>query len=861
MEANETFGRYQLMTVAGTGGMALVHLARQIGPQGFVKPCVLKRIAPSCIHDERVRKMFLEEARVSAILNHPHIVQTFDYGEVDGVPYMAMELVDGVNLAQLCRTLANEGRWIPLRTCVDIVLSVLEALAYAHTLHDLNGRPLNLIHRDVSPQNILLSRQGGVKLADFGIARHDARDEVTQGLATKGKPGYMAPEQGFGQEIDPRADLFALGVVLVELISARRLLKGMSYSTGIASLPMRVRDLLQLRDDAPQLLKDFAMRMTALEPQYRPMDARSASEDLRKIAQKIPVRESLSSFLEKVFARFFPSGILDPTQPTTNPSAVPVSDLRVPDAHPATEPDRTIIDPAMFPEPPEAEKKDLQFERDSWKREGAPEGTAVVYEGGWPKEYLEKEQPPQLELVARSSSVDAMQFFGAQGTSAAPQPAPMKTPAPDVVGHPVRMPYNPKRGSTTGSLGPAPTPAADRVPSRDIISHSRDLVADAGSQALSARLGALLPTPAPPEKSGLRIPPWLPLAAIALVVATAGVGILALLSPGRQNKTEEKAQSGSIFVSSSVPGARISVDGQETAMKTPFEMAGLPLDRPIRLSVALEGYLPVPADALVIVPSSSARTTASFTMVRGRIFELETEPAGANVEMNGERLSGITPLQLPPVALGTTASIAVTLDGHMPLVLHIPSRADTATTARVKLEAAKVVDIVSEPPNAKVFVENTLRGTTPLYDLLVPASRLFRVRVEKRGYKTWKQQLSAKTMRTRQVEADLQVLPLLAMPLSRDEMKEAKEYDRKLAHIRAETLRAKSTLARAEKRLSDIESSTSNVFVGRIADAQRMVDEARSKIEELEQEQQETETSLTDFRQRIMAKIDGEGGG
>jgi hypothetical protein len=262
----------------------------------------------------------------------------------------------------------------------------------------------------------------------------------------------------------------------------------------------------------------------------------------------------------------------------------------------------------------------------------------------------------------------------------------------------------------------------------------------------------------------------------------------------------------------------------------------------------------------VIIPSSSAHTTASFNLVRGRVFELETEPPGAAVEMNGERLSSITPLQLPPVALGATASVTVTLDGHMPLVLHIPSRADTATTARVKLEAAKVIDIVSEPPNARVFVDNTVRGTTPLYDLLVPATRVFRVRVEKRGYKTWKKQLTAKQLRERLVEADLQVLPLLAMPLSRDEMKEAKEYDRKLAHNRAEMLRAKSTLARAEKRLTDIESSTSNVFVGRIADAQRMVDEARTKIEELEQEQQETETALTDFRQRVMAKIEGEGG-
>src|SRR5687767_15566353 len=130
--------------------MAQVHLARQMGPSGYVKPCVLKRISKEHAKDEKVRRLFLEEARISALLNHRNVVQTFDFGEVDGTPFMAMELVDGVNLAQLLKLMAKADRWIALGPGAAIVRAVLDALDYAHQLEDLDGRPLKLVHRDVS---------------------------------------------------------------------------------------------------------------------------------------------------------------------------------------------------------------------------------------------------------------------------------------------------------------------------------------------------------------------------------------------------------------------------------------------------------------------------------------------------------------------------------------------------------------------------------------------------------------------------------------------------------------------------------------------------------------------------------------
>jgi hypothetical protein len=448
-----------------------------------------------------------------------------------------------------------------------------------------------------------------------------------------------------------------------------------------------------------------------------------------------------------------------------------------------------------------------------------------------------------------------MQFFAASGSSVAKperradsQPKPLAT-----LGDPLKAPYNPKRGA----LAPRKETPIAGAPGTETraTADPGDSVGEDIARPLAPKLAALLQ--ASEKKKPFVLPAWAPLAGVALVVVLLGFGILSLASrPGSGSKQNSRAQSGSLMVNSNIAGARISIDGQETEMKTPFEVTGLPIDQPIRLAVALEGYLPVPSDAVVIIPSSSGRTTANFNLLRGRVFELETEPPGAAVELNGERLSGITPLTLPAVPLDSTASVTVMLEGHLPAMLHIMSRADTATVARVKLEAAKQIDVVSEPPNARVFIDNLVRGTTPLYDVLVPASRSFRLRVEKRGYKTWKKQLAAKQMRERLIEADLQVLPLLAMPLSREEMKQARDYDRKLAQIHAEILRSKGLLARAEKRLSAVENQPS-FFVGQLADAQRAVDDVRSKIELLEEEQQETETAVTEFRQKVMAKIDG----
>lgn len=234
----QKLGPYELVRPIATGGMAEVYLARRDGPHGFTKTVALKRILPQLARDQDFVAMFIDEARVCAQLSHPNLVQVFDFGEAGGELYMAMEFVDGTNCAKAVRKAAAMSETVPLDAALHVVVSVLRGLEYAHAAVDLNGVPLGLVHRDVSPGNILMARSGAVKLSDFGIARADDFERRTEEGQLKGKLGYMSPEQVTGRQVDARSDLFTLGIVLAELLIARPL-----FGTGNElDVLMRIRD-------------------------------------------------------------------------------------------------------------------------------------------------------------------------------------------------------------------------------------------------------------------------------------------------------------------------------------------------------------------------------------------------------------------------------------------------------------------------------------------------------------------------------------------------------------------------------------------------------------------------------------------
>jgi serine/threonine protein kinase len=299
-----SLGPYRIERRLAVGGMAEVFVARRQGPHGFEKRLALKRILPQHARDPEFVGMFIDEARLAARLEHPNIVQMFDFREHDGALFMAMELVEGTTVGRLLRTVASHRETVPLGPALHVAHEAAAALAYAHTLRDEQGNPLDVVHRDVSPANLLLNRQGHVKLTDFGIARCRTTVERTGDGHIRGKIGYMSPEQVVGDPIDASTDVFTLSVVLSELLVAEPL-----FGTGVdleVLIQIRNADLAVLRRAGSHLPQDV-MRLLewglSRDPDHRPTAAqleRALREVMARRGELGRGQQELARLLERL---------------------------------------------------------------------------------------------------------------------------------------------------------------------------------------------------------------------------------------------------------------------------------------------------------------------------------------------------------------------------------------------------------------------------------------------------------------------------------------------------------------------------------------------------------------------------------
>jgi serine/threonine-protein kinase len=266
----KTVGRYQIVDRLAVGGMAELFKATLTGEHGFEKLVAIKKILPHLAVDRQFVEMFIDEARITAQLDHRHIVQVFELGTDADTPYIAMQYVDGLDVLALLRECARAQIRLPPDLAGLIARDVLDALDYAHNARDSMGRPLGIIHRDISPGNVLLSWRGDVKLTDFGIARAAERRHKTEAGKLKGKYGYMSPEQVSGSEVDIRSDVFSVGILLAEMVMARRLFT----STNDLDILLMVRDarldrLHKYASEFPIELRVLTVRALQRRPEDR----------------------------------------------------------------------------------------------------------------------------------------------------------------------------------------------------------------------------------------------------------------------------------------------------------------------------------------------------------------------------------------------------------------------------------------------------------------------------------------------------------------------------------------------------------------------------------------------------------------
>ena len=301
------FGKYTLIRKLATGGMAELFLALQRSVAGFEKLIVVKRVLPHLVKDPGFIDLLLSEARIAATLNHPNVAHIYDVGEVDSQFYIAMEHVHGEDLRSIVRQMKKVNvTAFPLEHALAIVMGCCAGLAYAHEKRDLDGEPMNIVHRDVSPQNILVTFTGDVKLVDFGIAKAGRSSmEDTGSGQLKGKVPYMSPEQAQGLHLDGRSDIFSLGIMLFELCTGKRLFRGASE---METLKMIVEgEYPRPRNLNPNLhpkLEEIILRSLEKDPARRYQSARDMQSDLEDYIREQQLKVSalaLSSWMQKLF--------------------------------------------------------------------------------------------------------------------------------------------------------------------------------------------------------------------------------------------------------------------------------------------------------------------------------------------------------------------------------------------------------------------------------------------------------------------------------------------------------------------------------------------------------------------------------
>jgi serine/threonine protein kinase len=453
-------GRYRIVRHLASGGMAELYIARQEAMGGFEKEIVVKILQPRYAENPRVVQMFLDEARLAAKLNHQSIVHVYDVAEDGGLKYIAMEYIRGETLTEIVKHGLAAGKYLPLEHAVHIVRQTAAGLAYAHAWREPDGHLLRIVHRDVSPTNILVTTEGQVKIVDFGIARAQAelRDEV----GVVGKASYMSPEQVKGEGVDYRSDIFSLGIILYELTLGQRLFRGPAEAVMKRIVEEKVAPPTAVRRDFPPALELIVMR--ALEK--RPDDRYQSAEEMRVDLEEFLADEGLRTGSRRMalyLKEILPEGRGSPSVPRMEP--VPASgslpiDARVRDDSEELNFDRRAPLSLRFEAaPPEEDQSGSRYPaplpRDDARGSGPPDAgataamraaPAVLPAGapplvaarkkngvGTPSAGLPTLEAAPVRLPAAAPGGAAAAVAAASGATALDAPPPVRTPGPVLV--------------------------------------------------------------------------------------------------------------------------------------------------------------------------------------------------------------------------------------------------------------------------------------------------------------------------------------------------------------------------------------------------------------------------------------------
>lgn len=486
------FGQYELIEHIATGGMAEVYKARMKGLEGFQKIVAIKRILPHLTDNDEFVTMFIDEAKLAAQLQHPNIIHIYDLGKIERSYYIAMEYIDGLDLRSILNKLQAKGERFPLPLALYVGARLADALDYAHRKRDFKGQAMALVHRDVSPQNVLISYEGEIKLCDFGIAKAASKASHTRAGALKGKLQYMSPEQAWGKDLDHRSDIFSLGLVLYEMIVGRKAFSGDSELSILEQVRSpKLVPPRQVDSTIPPEVEQILLKALKEKREERYQSAADMAKDLEaamRAFEPTPSAAQLAAFLCDLQGRERPALATEAAGTVKLPVSPPPAKPSEPQPAQAPAPEPPKAKPAPAPVPPvtipELEEQ-LPARRGPSPMVWAVPTALVIAAGAY--FLLTRSKPGESPLPAPTPETQQVAQVGGQQMETQPPPAEEGTPR--VAGQqPTPAPAVAPTVSAPPARTPIPTVAPPPAPTRPPV-----------PTPTPAPAAAIPPAPLPPE--------------------------------------------------------------------------------------------------------------------------------------------------------------------------------------------------------------------------------------------------------------------------------------------------------------------------------------------------------------------------
>ena len=663
----KAFGRYQLLTKLAQGGMAEIFLAED--ERGHI--CAIKRILPHLAHEESFIRMFIDEARIVSQLDHPNITAVYDQGKESGFYYIAMEFVQGHSLLALSERAKATKMELPLGLLAFVVAELLAGLGCAHSARDSKGRHLGIVHRDVTPQNILISYDGEVKLLDFGVAKARSRLTQTEAGFTKGKLAYMSPEQARGEELDGRSDLFSVGIILHEITTNQRLFNkegpggilGAIVNDAIPRPSARVRKY-------PSALERVVMQALEKDIEQRYQTAEEMRDELLIFSQKerpTPSRGRLSALVHDLFG-----------EPTNQELIKHVRE------HSA------VISEA---EAPVSSSGRLEL------------GNVEPQEFLYPEESVSNTQPKRAEET-RMMRADRLSSLSIASKAGIPLTYSRKAIASAVLGEPEppvpepNIPLRVKIGRFVRNLA-----AEFRLSWRQYPYYWR-----VGLGSIAVLVVVLLMSMTGVVNTTVQ---WANSAAEAAQAAKTQVGLVATPHPPSKKPRETHLR-----LTSEPPGAVIIVNGTGQGEVTPYTIENVETNKELQIELRLAGYRAT-TEKIRMRPNEGTREE-NFVLSRSQgVVEIESRPPGAAIYLDGKLQSKTTPARLENLAAGRTFRIELRAPGRKPrsqavIVSDGEVRRVQMTLPIERRQIARgFIQISSRPSGCPVYLDKKQIGLTP----------------------------------------------------------------------------------------------------------------------------------------------------